>query len=113
MLGVQTVLVQGDFAQALDLPAEGGLLVQRVEAGSAAEDAGLRGPRQEVIVGNARLGVGGDLIMSIDGEPVTRDDALQRAMNHKRAGDNMQVTIYRGGKTQKINVKLGTAPENL
>jgi S1-C subfamily serine protease len=113
MLGVQTVLVQGDFAQALDLPAEGGLLVQRVEAGSAAEEAGIRGPREAVIVGNIRLGVGGDLIVAIDGSSVTHDDDLQRTMNHKRAGDNMQLTIYRAGKTQKINVKLGTAPESL
>jgi S1-C subfamily serine protease len=113
MFGVQTVLVQGDFAQALDLPAEGGLLVQSVEAGSAAEEAGIRGPRQVVIVGNVQLGVGGDLIVAVDGNPVTHDDDLQRAMNHKRAGDNMQLTINRGGKTQKINVKLGAAPENL
>ncbi len=113
MLGVQTVLVQGDFAQALDLPAEGGLLVQRVEAGSAAEEAGIRGPRQVVIVGNVQLGVGGDLIVAVDGNPVTHDDDLQRAMNHKRAGDNMQLTINRGGRVQKINVKLGTAPESL
>ncbi len=113
MLGVQTVLVQGDFAQALDLPAEGGLLVQRVEAGSAAEEAGIRGPRQLVIVGNVQLGVGGDLIVAVDGNPVTHDDDLQRTMNHKHAGDNMQLTINRGGKTQKINVKLGTAPESL
>ena len=113
MLGVQTVLVQGDFAQALDLPAEGGLLVQRVEAGSAAEEAGIRGPRQVVIVGNIQLGVGGDLIVAVDGKPVTRDDDLQRALNQKRAGDNLQLTINRGGKTQKINVKLGAAPESL
>ena len=113
MLGVQTVLVQGDFAQALDLPAEGGLLVQRVEAGAAAEEAGIRGPKQVVIVGNIQLGVGGDLIVAVDGKPVTRDDDLQRALNHKRAGDNMQLTINRGGKTQKINVKLGMAPETL
>ena len=113
MLGVQTVQVKGDFAQALDFPAEGGLLVQRVEAGSAAEEAGIRGPREAVIVGNIRLGVGGDLIVAIDGNPVTHDDDLQRAMNHKRAGDNMQLTINRGGKIQKINVKLGTAPESL
>jgi S1-C subfamily serine protease len=113
MLGVQTVLVQGDFAQALDLPAEGGLLVQRVEAGTAAEEAGIRGPRPVVIVGNIQLGVGGDLIVAVDGKPATRDDDLQRVLNHKRAGDNLQLTINRGGKTQKINVKLGTAPESL
>ena len=113
MLGVRTVLVQGDLAQALDLPAEGGLLVQRIESASAAEEAGIRPPRQVVVVGNVELGVGGDLIVAIDGKPVTRDDDLQRAMNRKRAGDNIELTIFRGGKTQKINVKLSAATENL
>jgi len=113
LLGVKTDLVQGDLAQALDLPAEGGLLVQEVSSGSAAEEAGIHGPRQMVVVGNVELGVGGDLITEVDGKKVTRDDDLQRAMAHKRAGDNMQLTIFRNGKTQKINVKLGAAPENL
>jgi S1-C subfamily serine protease len=80
---------------------------------STAEDAGIRGPRQVVIVGNIQLGVGGDLIVAVDGKPVMRDDDLQRALNHKHAGDNMQLTINRGGKVQKINVKLGTAPETI
>jgi S1-C subfamily serine protease len=112
-LGVKTVLVQGDFAQALDLPAEGGLLVQQVESNSAAEEAGIRGPRRAVIVGNMELGIGGDLIVAIDGKPVTRDDDLQRSMNHKHSGDNLELTVYRGGRKQKINVKLGAAPEAL
>jgi S1-C subfamily serine protease len=66
-----------------------------------------------VIVGNVQLGIGGDLIVAIDGKPVSRDDDLQRTMNHKRAGENMELTIYRNGRTQKVNVKLGSAPENL
>ena len=112
-LGVRTVQVQGDLAQALDLPAEGGLLVQQVESNSAAEEAGIRGPRQVVVVGNVELGVGGDLIEDIDGKRVERDDDLQRVMNHKRAGDNLELLVYRNGRTQKINVKLGAAPETL
>jgi S1-C subfamily serine protease len=112
-LGVKTVLVQGDLAQALDLPADGGLLVQQVESNSAAEEAGVHGPQRVVIVGNVELGIGGDLITAIDGKPVTRDDDLQRAMNHKHAGDNLELTVSRNGKTQKVNVKLGEAPENL
>ncbi len=112
-LGVKTVLVQGDLAQALDLPADGGLLVQQVESNSAAEEAGIRGPTQRVIVGNAELRIGGDLIVAIDGKPVTRDDDLQRTLNRKHAGENLELTVNRGGKAQKINVKLGEAPENL
>jgi S1-C subfamily serine protease len=113
VLGVRTVQVQGDLAQALDLPAEGGLLVQQVESNSAAEEAGLHGPRQVVVVGNVELGVGGDLIEAIDGKRVEHDDDLQKVMNHKRAGDNLDLLVYRNGRTQKINVKLGAAPESL
>jgi S1-C subfamily serine protease len=112
-LGVKTVLVQGDLAQALDLPAEGGLLITQVDSNSAAEEAGVQGPRRVVIVGNVELPIGGDLIVSIDGKAVTRDDDLQRTLNHKRAGENLELTVYRNGKTQKINVKLGAAPETL
>src|SRR5437016_8370399 len=113
VLGVSTVLVQGDLAQALELPAEGGLLIQNVEGGSAAEEAGIHGAQRAVIVGTYPVGVGGDLITAIEGKPVQRDDDLQKALNHTRAGENMQLTIYRSGRTQKINVKLGAAPENL
>ena len=112
-LGVRTVQVQGDLAQALDLPAEGGLLVQQVESNSAAEEAGIRGPRQVVVVGNVELGVGGDLIEAIDGKRVEHDDDLQKVMNHKHAGDSLELLVYRNGRTQKINVKLGAAPETL
>src|SRR6202451_1441921 len=42
-LGVSVVSVAGDYADALKLPTQGGLLIQEVGAGSPAERAGLRG----------------------------------------------------------------------
>ena len=86
-MGVAVAYVAGDIAEALQLPAEGGLLVQGVERGSGAEAAGLRGPRQIVVIGNVEIGVGGDLIMAIDGRPVDRNDAITRALARKRPGD--------------------------
>src|SRR6266850_1826391 len=79
VLGISVFYVKGDLAEALELPAEGGLLIQEVQPGSTADEAGLRRPRQVVIVGNYRLGVGGDLIVAIDGKPVDGNDSLQRA----------------------------------
>ena len=101
-LGITTVYVSGDLAEMLRLPAEGGLLIQRVESGSAAEESGLRGPRQRVIVGNYPLGIGGDLITAVEGQPVEGNDSLQRALNRKRGGDLLNLTIYRDGRTQKV-----------
>src|SRR5882724_6408069 len=113
MLGISVVYVSGDLAEALELPAEGGLLIQDVASGSTAEDAGLKRPRQNVIVGNYRIGVGGDLIMAIDGKPVEGRDSLQRANGRKRAGDTLELTVYRNKSHQKVRVKLGEAPQAL
>ncbi|MBI1787379.1 MAG: trypsin-like peptidase domain-containing protein [Acidobacteria bacterium] len=110
MLGVSVVYVSGDVSEALELPSDGGLLIQDVQRGSAAEEAGLRGPRQRVILGNYPVGIGGDLIVAIDGKPVEDRQSLERAMNRKRAGDNLELTVYRNRRTQKVTVKLGEAP---
>jgi S1-C subfamily serine protease len=106
-LGVSVVPISGDYADALKLPTEGGLLIQEVDPGSAAARAGLRGGKQEVQIGNAQLLVGGDLIMSIDGQPVDRDDAISRALARKRTGDTLDLTVFRNGRTTNVRVKLG------
>ena len=113
MLGISVVYVSGDLAEALELPAAGGLLIQDVASGSTADEAGLRRPRQSVIVGNYRIGVGGDLITAIDGKTVDGRDSLQRAIGRKRAGDILELTVYRNRSHQKVRVKLGEAPQAL
>jgi S1-C subfamily serine protease len=106
-LGVSVVFVAGDLAEALDLPSQGGLLVQEIERSSSAAAAGLRGPRQVVVIGNNEVGVGGDLIVAIDGRAADRPDAISRTVNKKRPGDSVELTIFRGGRMIKVNVKLG------
>ena len=106
-LGASVVWITGDYADALKLPTEGGLLIQDVDPGSAAARAGLRGGKQEVQIGNAQLLVGGDLIMSIDRQPVDREDAISRALARKRTGDTLDLTVFRNGRTTNVRVKLG------
>ncbi len=116
VLGVtQTVYIpEGwQFADRLELPSTGGLLVQEVEEGSPAAAAGLRGATRAVIVGFNQLGIGGDVIEAIDGKPVDGQNALNRAMIQKRGGEMMELTIYRDGRTMKVKIKLGAAPERL
>jgi len=110
-LGIAVVYVVGDLAEAMELPAEGGLLIQEVSAGSPAAAAGLRGPSRWVTIGLNEVGIGGDLIMAIDGKPVDRGDALSRALSRKRAGDTTELLISRGGRSMKVKVTLGAAPD--
>ena len=108
-VGVRVIAVAGELAEALDLPAEGGLLVQEVFRGTAAYEAGLRAGTREVIIGNAPVVIGGDLIVAVDGKPIERSDAIPRALSRKRAGDTLELTVYRGGRTLKLAVKLQPA----
>jgi S1-C subfamily serine protease len=109
-VGVTTALVGGDLADALGLPRTGGLLVQRVIRNSSEDMAGLRGAREIVDVGNDELGVGGDLIVAIDGQPVRRQDALVQAVSNKRVGDTITLTIVRNRRTLTVPVKLQRPP---
>jgi S1-C subfamily serine protease len=112
-LGIRTVYVAGDLAGMLDLPSQGGLLIQSVERGSAAEAAGLRGPSRMVVVGGFQLGIGGDLILAADGQNIEDNNTLPTLLNRKRGGDTIELAIYRNGHTQKVQVKLGEAPQQL
>jgi S1-C subfamily serine protease len=111
-LGVSVVYVAGDLAEALELPSRGGLLIQQVSRGSAAEAAGLRAASQAVVIGNVEVGIGGDLIMAIDGKQVEGQDSLSNALSRRRAGDTMELTVYRNGRTVRVKVSLDAAPED-
>ena len=113
VLGIRVLPVSGDLAEMLNLPSDGGLLIQSMDPGSPAEESGLRGPSRRVIVSNYPIGIGGDLIMAIDGQPVEGNDSLQRVMSQKRGGDRLNLTVYRDRRKQEVRVKLGSAPQRL
>jgi S1-C subfamily serine protease len=112
-LGVDVMYVSGDVAVELGLPEEGGLLVQGIASGSAADAAGLRGPRRVVVISNYQIGIGGDLITAIDGQKVDRLDALRRGLSKKRVGDKVELTIFRNGKKMNLTVTLDQASQKL
>ena len=64
-------------------------------------------------LGFNRLGIGGDLIVAVDGKPVDAEMALTQVMTQKRGNDTITLTIYRDGSTMKKTIKLGSAPEPL
>jgi S1-C subfamily serine protease len=111
-LGVSVVYISGGFAEALGLPEVGGLLVQGITPGSAAQKAGIRPPREVRIVGQYEVGVGGDLIMEVDGRPCDRPDAISRILSRHRAGDTIEVKVFRGGKAMTIKVTLDALPDS-
>ena len=73
---------------------ERGALVSQVQPGSPAEEAGVQV---------------GDIVVRLDGEPMTDSREVQRAVLRKRVGDHVRLGIWRDGKETEIAVKA--APE--
>lgn len=112
ILGVQTISIAGGLGEALDLPVQEGLLVEVATKGGPAAKAGIRGGDRVVLAGMTRLYIGGDVIVAIDGQKVSDQFDINRVLNHRRPGDTVNVTVYRGGKKTDIAVKLGELDGN-
>ncbi len=113
VLGVVTIPITPDLADQLGLASDYGLLVVRVIPGSAAERAGIRGGTERAYLGNTAIMVGGDLIVSVDGQDVQDQQQLEQIMTNHRAGDTVRVTIYRGKRKIELNLTLGEAREQV
>src|SRR5712692_6116610 len=111
-LGVETLQVSAWLSEALDLPVKEGLLVERATKGGPASAAGIQGGNRVAEAGMRKIAIGGDVIVAIDKQKVASQLDVNLALNHKRPGDNITVTVYRGGKKMDIPVKLGERTGN-
>ncbi len=110
-LGVRTLAIGPDLAQQMGLPASYGLLIESTEPGGAADRAGLRGGNQMAYLGNMQISIGGDLIVAVEGQPVTDSQDVAEIMDRHQPGDAVTVTFYRGQRKMTVRVVLGEAAE--
>ena len=110
-LGIETLPIGPDIAEQIGLPADFGLLVQRVYPGSAAEKAGLRAGNQRAYDGNMPVVLGGDLLIQMDGQDIESGPDFAAQLNKHRAGDIVTITAYRGKKKLDFKVTLGDAKD--
>jgi S1-C subfamily serine protease len=111
-LGIVPLPIGPELAQEMGLPADYGVLVQRVLPGGAADRAGLKGGTDRAYLGNTPIMIGGDLIVAVDGEPIEDLQDYSHAMNNHRAGDTITVTAWRGKKKSDVKVTLQEASNN-
>ncbi|MFQ5928234.1 MAG: S1C family serine protease [Acidobacteriota bacterium] len=94
------------LASALKLPVDRGLLVEQVERDSSADRAGIRGGRRRVFYGNHLLLIGGDVIVSLGGKPVSSVSDLRNILEDKRPGDKISIGFYRGPRKMEKTIEL-------
>jgi len=110
-LDIVTFPIGPDIAEQIGLPADYGILIERVLPDGAAAKAGLRGGNQQAFNGNQQVMLGGDLIVAFDGQEITTPQDLSSAMNSHHAGDVITLTVFRGRQRLNVKVTLGDAKE--
>ena len=91
-LGVFTTDLSPEDADRFDLPVDSGAIVDRVEVGSAAADAGVRR---------------GDIIVALSDAPIESSGDLLGGLRDYRPGDTVDLTVVRDGGEQTLEVTLG------
>jgi len=97
------------FPQLVDyfnLPVQKGVLVN--VAGASAQSAGIRGgdKNRAVRAGRQVIYGGGDIIMEINGMPITQMTDVYSALADTKPGEIATVKVNRGGVNRTLSVKL-------
>jgi serine protease Do len=110
-LGATGVTLTPEIANAMALsPDQQGILIEAVDQGSPAERAGLRGSRTSVTINGQQEQIGGDIIVALDGQQVTREQDLEAFLQQSQPGENALVTVVRGGRELQAVVSLDNLP---
>jgi S1-C subfamily serine protease len=109
-LGVRALALWPQLAERLDLEVRNGALLDRVEPDSPAEDAGLRGGDSEIEFQATPVPTGGDVILAVNGRPLTRRAELADVISGMSAGESVELELLRDGKRRTVEVELGERP---
>jgi S1-C subfamily serine protease len=109
-LGVQTLSLWPQLAERLDLDVDDGALIQDIESDSPAQKAGLKEGDDEIGFQATRVRTGGDVIVAVDGHPLSRSDDLADEISAMSAGDEVELELVRDGQHKTVRVRLGERP---
>ncbi|MCH8282144.1 MAG: trypsin-like peptidase domain-containing protein, partial [Chloroflexi bacterium] len=108
-LGISAASLESLLAESLDLPVDSGVYITQVMTGSPADKAGLVASG----AGQGRLpGKGGDIIVAVDGVPVSAVADLIVELNKHLPGDEVTLIVVRDGEEIRITLALGEWPED-
>ena len=110
-VGISGRDIDPDLAKILNLKDAKGFLIVTVVEGSPADKAGLIGSSKTKEIDGVTYQVGGDVILSVDGEPVRKiDDILIHLQREKSVGDEMVLEILRDGRNTNFVILLEERP---
>ena len=114
-IDAELVQITSSLARYANLPVDKGLLVSKVNKGTNASSAGLKGGTEAIRSGYGRYAstfyVGGDIIVAIAGNKIESLQDYYSALEDKKPGDVVRLRIVRSSGEWEVNIKLSERKE--
>jgi hypothetical protein len=113
-LGLLGLTVTPDVAQAMNLASDQqGVLVEQVQQQGPADRAHLGAGSQSFVSHGHRRLIGGDVIVALDGQPVSRLKDMQTFLQQAQPGQTVTLTLLQGKEQRQVSVTLGRRPASI
>jgi serine protease Do len=111
-IGISGTTLNPQLNQAMNLSADQrGVLVVNVTKGSPAEKSNLQSSSKTVDIDGGQAKVGGDVIVGIDDQTVLKfDDLLTYLQYNTKVGQQINLKLLRGNKTETVSLTLSARP---
>lgn len=107
-LGAAGIDMNYEIAKAMGVTVTYGWLITQVTSGGPADNAGLRGGTQRVLIVGEWVTIGGDIIIAINGTRIRNiDDLASYLEEYTSPGEAINVTIIRSNEAMNLTVTLG------
>jgi S1-C subfamily serine protease len=111
-IGISSMDVDPDIAEAMGLDFTKGTLVVDVVANGPAEVSGIKAGTQTVTISGRTFLIGGDVIVGVDAVTVRKlTDMIVYIERTKKPGDIVTFKIIRNGELLNIDLTLGVRPQ--
>ena len=113
-LGLLGLTVTPDMALAMNLASDQqGVLVEQVQQQGPADRAHLREGSQAFISNGHRRLIGGDVIVALDGQPVSRLKDMQALLQPAQPGQTVTLTLLQGKEQRQVRVTCVRGPASI
>jgi len=110
-LGASGTDMSYGIAEVMDVDVTYGWLIAQVTSGGPADEAGLQGGTEQVIIGEEAVVIGGDIIIAINGTRITGIDDLSAYLEeYTLPGQTIDLTVVRDNETITASLELGSRP---
>jgi serine protease Do len=109
-LGITGKLVKKELMEIINLPLVDGLLIETVDPGSPAQQAGIQGGDLPITIAGTEILLGGDIVTEINGQAVDSPENLLKLIGSLKVGDKVRLTLFHKKETRDIELNLTERP---